>query len=149
MTTGCRQPTAKPNAFSGRADEQPAPEWSDGQRRQLRSALKVAHEDVYQQLRKVRLRGNEKLERLIRDRTSSTEEFRNLAASSEITRVTWLPDGRCRVAVRLGMVRVADAVRRWDCQGKWRPHRQIIELNENRALYAVATSEGDPGRRQS
>jgi hypothetical protein len=114
--------------------------WDETQRRAFELALKLAREQLYQQLRQVRVSQKEKLADLVRRLVVSSEELRKLAATARIRRVVWSDDDRCRVEIGLSLLSVADAMDRWDPQGHCAPHSQILKLNPSPVLVFVGES---------
>jgi len=141
--TGCHAIEPRPSALIGRLSVDESSAWSDAQRREFNDALAEAREALFERIRQARVAPDVRVAALVGAGVADNTELRNLAASAQIRRVAWPADGRCRVSVGLGLSRLAIAMDRWDRQGKWAPHDQILELNRPGALEAAAESGRD------
>lgn len=139
----CQQPAPSDVAEEAPVDGPRASEWTRSQRDAFNVAQASARDKIYRQLRVLRLQPNFRVEQLIGKRMVSVAELRGLAASARIRRVTWIDDGGCRVELVLGLLRVVEAVDRWDVRDKYAPHSRIVELAGSPLIIAV----GDSARR--
>lgn len=141
--TGCHAIEARPSALIGRVSVGESATWTDAQRREFNEALAAAREALFERIRQARVGPDVRVAALVGRGVVDNTELRNLVATAQIRRVTWLADGRCRVSVGLGLNRLASALDRWDRQGKWAPHSQVLALNRPGALESAAESGRD------
>lgn len=140
--TGCH----KPSQSHAPTEQTDRDRWSEPQRQAFDAALEVARENLYRQLRQLRVTEKARMDDLVKEVAVTQGELRSLSKTARFRRITWLSDGRCRVEIDLAMFHVVEAMDRWDAKKRWAPHDQLVQLN-GRPILSAAGESAAPGLR--